>query len=427
LADWYGRVSMSWNGGGASSNRLKDWLDPTNSGVQTLNGSYAAPPAPRINLATFSGVDHCPAGVGDGNGVWEPGEQIQIPVSLTAAYGPFTNVTGTLGTTSVGVTILDGSATWPNIATGGTQICDAPYFTIAIGPGVTCGTVLSFQLTVNAAEGGPFNYSFTHEVGQALVAPGLPAAINDSQTTVSVLSVPQSLTLSDVNVRVQINHSWVGDLSIQLQSPLGTLVQLLDRPGVPASTFGCGDDNMDVTFDDASGVNLETWCTGSTPWYNGVGAPVNPLSAFNGQNTSGNWTLRVTDSASGDTGSIINWQLITTPAVTGICNVCSAATGAPIAITSPTHFGLAPVRPNPFGATADIVYSLERASHAKVEIIDVTGRRVRTLVDADAPAGRNALTWDGKDVDGHAVAAGVYFVRLSSGAQVDMQRVSRLR
>jgi flagellar hook assembly protein FlgD len=60
-------------------------------------------------------------------------------------------------------------------------------------------------------------------------------------------------------------------------------------------------------------------------------------------------------------------------------------------------------------------------------VIDVMGRRVKTLVDADMPAGRNVVSWDGRDSAGHAVAAGMYFVRLSSGGRVDMQRVSRLR
>jgi len=37
-ADWYGKFSLSWNGGGSASSRLRDWLDPDNTGVQTLDG-----------------------------------------------------------------------------------------------------------------------------------------------------------------------------------------------------------------------------------------------------------------------------------------------------------------------------------------------------------------------------------------------------
>ena len=42
-------------------------------------------------------------------------------------------------------------------------------------------------------------------------------------------------------------------------------------PGVPASTYGCSDNDVNVTFDDASAVNLENHCAGTTPWYQGVG------------------------------------------------------------------------------------------------------------------------------------------------------------
>ncbi|MFN8178059.1 MAG: proprotein convertase P-domain-containing protein [bacterium] len=428
LPDWYGRVSVSWNGGGTSSSRLKDWLDPLNTGVQTLDGSYAGPPPTSIRFVTFNGLDHCPGGVGDANGVWEPGEQVQIPVDLTAANGAFTNVTGTLTSTTPGVTILDGSATWPNIPAGGTRTCDAPYFTIEIAQGVACGTVLSFHLSVTATEGGPYTSDFTHAVGSTPVPPGLPVAIpdNDPNGVTSTLFVASSLVLTDVNVRVQITHPFVGDIKIQLRSPQGTLIPLLDRPGVPATTNGCASDNMDITFDDSSSFDPESYCPASNPWYAGTAMSFYALTPFNGQNAAGTWSLIVSDNKAGDVGSLVNWQLITTPLALD-CNVCTGATAAPVIAAVPQSFGLAPVRPNPFGSSADISFSLEHAGRAKVEVIDVMGRRVRTLVDSEVPAGRNVVSWDGRDGAGHAVAAGVYFVRLSSGGRVDMQRVSRLR
>jgi subtilisin-like proprotein convertase family protein len=426
--DWYGRFSVSWNGGGSSSSRLKDWLDPGSTGVTYLDGSYAAPPSPILQYASSSGLDHCPGGVGDANGVWEPGETVEVPITISALYGAFTNVTGTLSSTTPGVTILDGSATWPNIPSGGSATCDAPYFMVQLSQGIPCGTIMSFDLYVSGAEGGPFHATFTQEVGQSLTPSGLPAAINDNSTTTSTLAVGQSSVLTDVNVRVQIDHTYVGDLRIQLQSPLGTVVTLLDRPGYPASTYGCSNDDMDVTFDDASAFNPESWCPGTTPWYVGVAMPVTPLSVLNGQSSAGTWSLIVSDNAGGDTGAITDWELITTPVLTGTCNVCTAG-GTDVADlgTSPASFGLAPVRPNPFGASAEIAFTLDREASARLEIIDVTGRRVTTLIDRAMPAGRHAVQWNGQDADGHPVAAGLYFVRLVSGGRTDLERVSRLR
>jgi flagellar hook assembly protein FlgD len=45
---------------------------------------------------------------------------------------------------------------------------------------------------------------------------------------------------------------------------------------------------------------------------------------------------------------------------------------------------------------------------------DILGRRVRTLVDADQPAGRYAVPWDGRDDHGRAVASGIYLYRIKA-------------
>ncbi len=424
--DWYGRVSVSWLGGGSAASQLKAWLDPGNTGALTLDGSYTAP---ILRYASHDGTDDCPGGAGDGNTVWEPGEQVVIPVTIGAVGGAFTSVQGTLSSTSLGVTILDGSATWPNIASGGSAATNAPHFKIAVAPSVACGTVLNLEVSVTTAEGGPYVFPFTHEVGQALTPGGLPASIPDASPggVTSTLAVGQNVSLTDVNCRVEITHSWVGDLKIELESPLGTRITLLDRPGVPTTTFGCNNDNMDVTFDSASGVNLETHCASTTPWYSGVGAPFASLNAFNGQSSLGNWKLIVTDGASQDTGTLVDWELITTPALSGVCDPCAAATETQIAATAAASFGLAPIRPNPFAASAEVAFTLERAGRAQLEIIDVTGRRVARLADGDMAAGPHTLAWDGRDATGNAVAAGTYFVRLVSGGRQDLERIVRLR
>jgi subtilisin-like proprotein convertase family protein len=269
-------------------------------------------------------TDECSAIPGNVNGVLEPGENAEIRVTVVASSLPRTGVAGVLTSATPGVTILDGNATWPNLTPGVPTVTDAPHFRVHIDPQVACLSTVNFQLSITTNEGGPFVSNFSIPIGSSLTPSGLPLAVPDATPAgaASTLSVPTGQILTDVNVRVQMTHTWVGDISIKLKSPLGTVVTLLDRPGVPASTFGCSNDNMDVTFDDAGVVNLETWCAGTTPWYTGVGLPTTPLSAFNGQSTLGNWVLTVVDNAGGDVGVVTNWQLITNPPIAGICNVC---------------------------------------------------------------------------------------------------------
>ncbi len=72
----------------------------------------------------------------------------------------------------------------------------------------------------------------------ATTAPGLP--IDDLNTVVvSTLDVAADETITDLDVSLDLLHTWVGDLIVEIQSPSGTSVTIIDQPGVPASTFGC--------------------------------------------------------------------------------------------------------------------------------------------------------------------------------------------
>lgn len=73
--------------------------------------------------------------------------------------------------------------------------------------------------------------------------------------------------------------------------------------------------------------------------------------------------------------------------------------------------------PNPFNPRTRIGFELSRATRVRLEIYDVAGRSVRTLVDARLPAGTHAAWWDGRDDGGVAAASGIYFYRLVAGGR----------
>jgi len=80
----------------------------------------------------------------------------------------------------------------------------------------------------------------------------------------------------------------------------------------------------------------------------------------------------------------------------------------------PSDVRLAQNFPNPFNAGTVITYDLPEDGHVTLEVFDILGRRVATLVDDDGVAGRHTVAWDGRDDRGHAVASGVYFYCLSA-------------
>jgi hypothetical protein len=137
--------------------------------------------------------------------------------------------------------------------------------------------------------------------------------IPDNVSTPSVLNNPNLGTITDVNLTVNLLHTWVGDTTMTLNHG-GVTRTVYDRPGVPASTFGCSGDNVQATFDDGAPGNAETTCAinpptiGSPPNY----APVQGFAGFNGQNMSGNWTLTTSDAVGGDTGTLVQWCLTIT-------------------------------------------------------------------------------------------------------------------
>ncbi len=96
--------------------------------------------------------------------------------------------------------------------------------------------------------------------------------------------------------------------------------------------------------------------------------------------------------------------------------------GAPRA----SGFQLHQNRPNPFELATEIRFDLDRAQPVDLQVLDVTGRRVRTLFAGKYAAGPHRVTWNGTDDAGRRMAAGVYFVRLSTGDSSEIRRMVRM-
>jgi len=84
--------------------------------------------------------------------------------------------------------------------------------------------------------------------------------------------------------------------------------------------------------------------------------------------------------------------------------------------------------PNPFNPVTNVQYSVPRDANVELAIYDVAGRLVRTLVTEPAhSAGRHTVRWDGRDDDGRAIAAGVYFARLIVDAESTASKMVLLK
>ncbi|MBD3289093.1 T9SS type A sorting domain-containing protein [candidate division KSB1 bacterium] len=93
----------------------------------------------------------------------------------------------------------------------------------------------------------------------------------------------------------------------------------------------------------------------------------------------------------------------------------------------PENFNLFPNYPNPFNTITLVRYQLPAASQVTIDVYNVLGRRIRTLVDEVKEAGFYTVTWDGLDSDGFPVVSGLYFYRMHAGSFKTTRKMTVVR
>ena len=88
--------------------------------------------------------------------------------------------------------------------------------------------------------------------------------------------------------------------------------------------------------------------------------------------------------------------------------------------------GLQFAYPNPFAASTGLSFTLSRAGDIKVDLFDITGRRVRSIERAGASPGEHVLVWDGRDADGRSLPSGVYLARWNAAGLSGARRIVRV-
>jgi subtilisin-like proprotein convertase family protein len=126
-----------------------------------------------------------------------------------------------------------------------------------------------------------------------------PLPIQDFATFDSVIAVTESEPVGDVDVTVDITHTFDGDVVLKLIPPTGPPITLVDRRGGDGANF------ENTVFDDEAATPI---AEGSPP-FAGSFRPETPLSSADGIDSLGNWKLRVSDQGLPDTGTLNSWTL----------------------------------------------------------------------------------------------------------------------
>ena len=200
-------------------------------------------------------------------------------------------------------------------------------------------------------------------------------------TTSSSINIDADISITDMNVSVNITHPYIGDVVLNLVSPSGTTVTLI------VSKCDSNPD-MEATFDD---LGLATFtCSAESPSISGTLQPEQLLSAFNGESSIGNWTLNITDIGIGDDGVLTSWGI-------EYCGVDEA-----VLSTASLENEQITMYPNP--ATDIISLRFDDISKLKVTIYDVIGREILSKL----------LEKSNKNIDISSLGSGTYIVQITN-------------
>ncbi len=393
---------------------------------------------------TFSATG-VPAG---GNVTFSPptatsnGTAVTMTVSNTAAIAPGTytiTVAGTASsttkTTNVTLNVYSttlAAATLTSPANGATNVSNSPTLTwnpnsnaqeylvqVATDPGfsniVNSATVTtpSYVASLNpntlyywrvtssnqcttASPSSVFSFTTASITCGSYTATDTPIAISPvgaGLSYTSTISIPENFPINDINIKINIQHTWVNDLDVSLTSPTGTVVVLSSNNGAD------GADNYTNTVFDQQATTPIT--SGSAP-FTGSFIPEGNLSLLNGQMSGGNWTLTVVDDFNLDGGSINEFTI----------QLCVEGTLG-IEEHELSEFI---IFPNPNKGEFTIKLNSTSNSNIKVDIFDIRGR----IIFADIYRNNSQFN---QTISLNNVQAGMYLVRVTDGDRHSTKKI----
>ncbi|MEH6536259.1 MAG: T9SS type A sorting domain-containing protein [Psychroserpens sp.] len=226
----------------------------------------------------------------------------------------------------------------------------------------------------------------TGNCGAYSSSPG--TAVTDAAPVNDVITVAGTAgdILTDLNVIIAIDHTFLADLDITLTSPTGTVIGIMfDQCG--------GSDNMNIQFDD-EGIAIV--CGSPTAGiFNTVGVGSGALSGFDTEVFDGDWTLNVVDDAGGDNGTLIQWCLVPTLSTLGVDDE---------SLNSFTYY------PNP---VKDSLVLKSQSNVQSVTVYNVLGQEVLSV----SPNTTNTL------VDMSQLTTGAYFAKVTINDVTETVRI----
>jgi len=302
---------------------------------------------------------------------------------------------------------IDGGVTYPtvlasNVANDGSEMITvpntpAPYCRIMVQPtGApffainTMDFPIDYIITTNCNQyaSGPLGIAIPDGVGSNMPGAAIADVINVTGETGNIMDI------SDLKFNVDVSHTYIQDLVIQVTAPDGTTFNTIWNRECGAAAF----DSLDVIFEEGAAAIV---CASPTT---GTYAPSASMASFVGQAKNGNWTIAMADYWNADTGTLNDWyvEICTTTEVLGV----EEQNGS---------FANFTMFPNP--GNGHVTVNLSSNKEVQMSLFDARGRKVYSEIHSN-----NSDTFS-KEVDFSAMSSGVYLLNVSSGDQTATKKL----
>ena len=216
----------------------------------------------------------------------------------------------------------------------------------------------------------------------------------DIGVTTSVINMDQNAVITDVNIILNIEHTWDADLEVKLIAPDATEIILFEDIGSNGDNF-----TNTILDDDASTVISDE----EAP-YTGSFSPVGNLSDLNGLMSGGDWTLYINDDANGDGGNLLDWSI----------QICTEASLSVSVNELDGEFKIFNKGNNQFEISLTNTSSFEDLN---LDVYNMVGQRLlwKTL--------KNTSGFYSHSIDMSYASKGIYLVRLGNNKSSTVKRI----
>lgn len=205
----------------------------------------------------------------------------------------------------------------------------------------------------------------------------------------SIINIPVNYSIVDMNIGVNIAHTNIKDLKVNLRHPDNTVVRLINR-------ICTTQDGIIANLADGSGAPI---CTNPVV---GTFSPTQNLETLNSKSAQGNWKLEVQDFATNNIGTLNSWSIL-------VCYLVPLNT-ASFELSNLT------IAPNPSNGNFNVKFNSTSGKDILINVFDISGRQIF----AKSYPNESVFT---QNIQLDNVQSGVYLVNIQDGTQKSVRKI----